>query len=316
MAIAERHVLTAAAARSVAAARAWRRGAAYRFFDAAFARQTDAEALADRSVGLLADDALITDLFAPLVSALRDDPWFEPPFRVSRDGLRIGAVLVDTPQVVVSASVTSADRLARIGAPATVIVPGRLTVVCYWQAGGVKVRRWAAGSVAAGATLATLAPCTELETLHPRDGQVVVIDGREQAQLLVGAHADVVTLTATIRADAAPLMREYRIVDGAPVRLGMLDDRGARGDMLLALLRHSGRADAGDCFADATHDAAYFRRWSAMREWLALDVRAALPRLRAMALDDPHAEVRAAATATLAVVEAQLAARTPDLCPA
>jgi hypothetical protein len=45
-----------------------------------------------------------------------------------------------------------------------------------------------------------------------------------------------------------------------------------------------------------------------MREWLALDAAAALPRLRALA-DDPHHEVRAAARATLPLVEARL-------CPA
>jgi hypothetical protein len=314
--IADRATLAAAAIRSQAAARAWRQADPYRAIAAALASGTDATALADQAAIVLADDALIAALVAPLVDHLRADPWYEPPFRVSRDGLRIGAVLVDTPAVAVSASITSADGLARIGPPATVIVPGRLTVVRYWRGGGVMLRRWSAGKVAADATLASLPPCAEIAPLYPQEGAVIRIDGREQAQLLANAQADVVTLTATIRVDPAPLMREYRIADGAAVRLAMLDDRGARGDMLLALLRHSGRADAGDCFADATHDAAYFRRWSAMREWLALDARAALPRLRAMASGDPHPEVRAAAIATLAAVDGQLAARTRSLCPA
>jgi hypothetical protein len=81
--------------------------------------------------------------------------------------------------------------------------------------------------------------------------------------------------------------------------------------MLLTLLRVSGRADAGDVFDAATHGPAPHARWSAMREWLALDADAAAPRLDAMAAGDPDPEVRDLARATRALV-----ARRRVACPA
>ena len=78
--------------------------------------------------------------------------------------------------------------------------------------------------------------------------------------------------------------------------------------LLLAYLRAARRADAAPAFETATRAPAYFLRWAAMREWLALDARAALPRLRALA-HDTNAEVRAAARATLPQVQAALACR-------
>ena len=43
-------------------------------------------------------------LLAPLVEALAAYPFFEPPFRISRDAVRTGAVLIDTPMVSISMS--------------------------------------------------------------------------------------------------------------------------------------------------------------------------------------------------------------------
>jgi hypothetical protein len=72
--------------------------------------------------------------------------------------------------------------------------------------------------------------------------------------------------------------------------------------MLLAFLRLAGRADAGPQFDAATRDPAFHLRWAAMREWLALDARAAMPRLEAMMVADPHVEIREAAARTLATI--------------
>ena len=71
--------------------------------------------------------------------------------------------------------------------------------------------------------------------------------------------------------------------------------------MALTLLRHLGRTDAAPLFAEATQADDFALRWHAMRELVALDPAAALPRLTAMAAADPHPEVRRAAQATLAL---------------
>ena len=301
----DRAALAAARARSVATARAWRDGVAYRDlaarFDAVDAR--DIEAVAAVAQHWLATPGAAVALLAPLIDALAGDDWFEPPFRVSRDPLRVGAILFDHPAVSIGASVLSARALAALPVPTSVSVSGRLTLVRYVRAGGARLRLWTADRAGPDFSRADAAPLAPLGTVSLTDDMILRIDGRTRAARIEDAADDVVTITATIRAATDPFQRDYALPSGALTRIATNDDGAARTQMLLTFLRHAGRADAGDCFAAATRDDAFFLRWAAMREWLALDALAALPRLRAM-LDDPHAEVRAAAAQTLPVVEA------------
>ncbi|MGK6354441.1 hypothetical protein ACMGDH_04350 [Sphingomonas sp. DT-207] len=251
----------------------------------------DAEPAAERAEQLLADGRWIAALLDPLLAALARDPLFEPPFRPRRDAARTGFSIHESPAVSLIASVTHAAALARLPAPRTIVLSGRVTVTRVLRSGGAHWRRWRAddrGEACTGAPPVTLA-----------EGAVERIDGRREARLLAGAGSDVVTLTATIRAGAAPLLREFDLETGQLVRVADGDDRSSRAQMLLAFLRASGRADAEPCFDKATRDAAHQLRWAAMREWLMLDAGAALPRLARMAGDDPHPQVRAAARRTL-----------------
>ena len=284
----------------------WQASAEYRALAAAFADcpAEDPEPAAIRAEHLFADAGWAAALLYPLLAALATDPFFEPPFKVSRDALRIGAILFECPAAAITASVTSAAAMAILPLPATLVVSGRVQVTRTIKAGGAALRRWRAGLLAPDFSAGTAAPCEEIAPISLADGDVRRCDGRIEAQLLAGAQTDVVTLVATIRAGAAPLMREYAIADRRLLRVASADDRASRSEMLLAFLRLSGRADAGGRFEAVTHDPAFHLRWAAMREWLALDARAALPRLAEMAVDDPNREVRAAATQTLAVVEA------------
>ncbi len=285
-------------------------------------------ALAEHFAGLPADDPVAAtrraesllrgadwaaELLAPLIEALREDPLFEPPFKVSRDRFRTGAVLFDHPAVSISACLSRAEALRTAPPAATVLFSGRLSVTRYVEAGGARLRRWITDPVPPDAGDTMLPTCREMPDVCLRDGEVRTLDGRSEAQLVVSPATDMMTLVATIRAGVAPLMREHRIVDGAAVRLASADDRASRAEMLLAFLGRAGRSDAGDRFEAATRDPAFHLRWAAMREWLALDARAALPRLEAMARDDPHGQVRAAAAATIGRVRARIdqAARCP-----
>lgn len=193
--------------------------------------------------------------------------------------------------------------------PATVIVSGRMAVTRWVRAGGATLRRWRTEPVTPQFTAALAAPCTPLDPVALADGAMLRVDGRTDGQLATGATSAMVTLTATIRTGAAPLMREYRVADGALLRVGSGDEAASRVEMLLTFLRESGRADAGQRFAEATRDPAFQLRWAAMREWLALDARAALPRLREMAASDPHGEIRASARVTLATLRTRLSCR-------
>lgn len=305
------HSRLAAAEAASAFARNWRQSAPYRHAMALFAHcdeKTSAEAVADRATSLLADAGWANDLIAPMIDALALDPWFDPPLRFSRDSLRTGAILIDHPAVTITAAVLSAATLATAPRPATVVVPGRLSVVRYERGGGATLNLWRAEPAGADFSAAGAPPCRPAGAVRLVDRLVRRIDGRTHAQLIEHATSDVVTLTATIRTDSAAVMREYARSDGALVRVAALDDAASRTQMLAALLRHAGRIDAAEAFDQASRDPAHFVRWAVMREWLALDAATALPRLRAM-LHDPHAEVRDAAAQMVPLVEARLQCR-------
>jgi hypothetical protein len=305
---ATRAAMIAARARSAATMREWRESAAYRTAAAAFAECADSpEQAADRAECLLADEDWAGTLIAPLADALAADSFFEPAFKFHRDARRVGAVLLDCPAASIAASVGSAAAMATLPAPRTIVFTGRIAVTRVVKAGDARLRRWTTTPDPLGNTR-----CVPAGSWPLRDGAIHRTDGRHQAQSIGDATSDVVTLVATIRAGAAPLMREYDLETGALQRVADADDRPSRTAMLLRFLRVAGRSDAATCFEDATRAADFHLRWAAMREWLALDAARAAPRLAEMTANDPSDEVRIAATHMLRVVEARLAeARCP-----
>ena len=290
----------------------WRGGAAFQAARSAFVDcEYEPERAADAAERLLTDAGWAEAMLAPLVEALAADPFFEPPFKAHRDALRIGTVLFDCPATSIAASVTNATAMAT-RPPATIVFTGRIAVTRTVKAGGARLRRWRTDVQGTGFGAAHTPRCTPMAPIALQDGGVHRIDGRTQAQLVAGAESDVVTIVATIRAGAAPLMREYDIASGALVRVADADDRPSRTEMLLRFLRAAGRADAGACFAEATRAPGFHLRWAAMREWLALDATSAAPRLAEMACGDSDPEVREAAARMLPIVAQRLAeARCP-----
>jgi hypothetical protein len=286
----------------------WRTSAAYCALESRFGEcPADCpEAVAALGARLLGDSDWVAGLLAPLLDALAGDPFFEPRLRSNRDPARTGAVLFECPAASLIAGVTDA---AAMPMPERVVFTGRMTVTRYVRSGGAVLRRWRAEPLSGDFSAAGAAPCEPLPPIDLADGDVVRADGRSEAHLAGDPRSDMVTLAITART-GMPLMREYRIADGALLTAASADDRASRTEMLLTFLRQSGRADAGPCFEAATRDDAFHLRWAAMREWLGLDARAALPRLAEMAGHDPNTEIRAAATATLAYVRQRLS------CPA
>ncbi|HEY0624245.1 hypothetical protein [Sphingomonas sp.] len=277
-----------------------------------FAELQDATAIEQRAAAWITDPRRVAALLAPLTDALRADPWFEPPFKASRDRLRTGVVLLDCAAVTISATVTRAADLNQLAAPATVVLPGRVTLTCYVRGGEARMRRWRAEAAGRAFSAATAAPAREITPLTLKDGTLIRQDGRTTGHLLTDAKRDIVTLTATIKPDADPLMREYSVTDGAFVRAACADDTASRIEMLLTFLRVSGRTDATTLFDNASHHPAFHLRWAAMREWLMLDGRSARSRLAEMCADDANAEIRAAAAATLPILDQRL----EPSCPA
>ncbi|MFA5988914.1 MAG: hypothetical protein WC803_04825 [Sphingomonas sp.] len=282
---------------SVEVAQAWRQGAGFQRLVRAFSGLEDrpAECVAEQAASLFSSADWLKELLAPLLAALGDDWWVQPPLRIGREGARISAVLYESRAVAISASVLSADALASAPPVASVVVPGRMIVSCCHSGGGARRALWDGGRIGENFTAAAAPVCINIGEELLVDGAVMRHDGRHLGQVIHSAQRDVVMVTAAIRADAAPFTREYATSSGALVRLAPLDDCGSRAQMLMALLRHCGNEQAGRVFEQMSYDPAFFVRWSAMREWLAMDACAALPRLVVMAMGDPHEDVRRAA---------------------
>lgn len=296
-----RDAIAAARVRSLAAGRAWTDDAAVRAVTARFADVTTLAEGEAAARALVEDAGWVAAMLGPWIARLRDDPLFEPPFKSQRDMLRTGMVLAETP--VASVTMAAIDPLAPAARvlPDTVVVGGRVSWTRYLRGGQARLWRWRADRIDAQWHGGIAAPARPLGVQPLTDGAVVRLDGRSDAMLLVDPASAVVSVTITLRPGAAPFLREYDRAGGALVRVATLDDGAARSTMLLTLLRELGQADAA-VFDSLSRDPAFFVRWDAMREWLAVDARAALPRLRGMT-GDPHPEVRAAAQAMLPMVE-------------
>lgn len=305
----DRQFLAASNQLSGEVAQAWSASPGYRRLAKAFsgADNEPAEALAARAQSLFAEPGWISALLDPLVEALRGDPWFEPPFRVNRDAGRIGAVLFESPALRLSASVVAPmARHAAVPPGASVVVPGRLSVIYCHRTGGARWAQFAAGPAEDDFSARTARACVPVGETVLEAGGVYRHDGRVAGQLTLGGSGAVVLVTAMMFGQAARYTREYSIATGALARVSALDDGGSRAQMLLAFLACTARAEAPEILADISRDRAFFVRWSAMQHWLTVDARGAMPRLREMAAADDHADVRGAAAAMVPVVETHL----------
>src|SRR5688500_12513030 len=105
-----------AAARAEAAAltAAWNEGSAHRRFTEAMAGcdTRDAESAAAKIVELFEDERWLDSLVAQLAEALRQNPFFEPPFRHTSSEVHNGLIVFEDENVSVGAGVTSVASLA------------------------------------------------------------------------------------------------------------------------------------------------------------------------------------------------------------
>lgn len=287
---------------------AWHAGAGYRRMADSFAGVLDHETdVVDRAEALFQNTDWLDRLLAPLVDALAADPWFEPPIRTSRDRLRCGAILFQSPAVTITMSVLSATRLRMLPAPATAVFSGRLGVTKYLRGAGATLQRWRVPPLPEPCLAGAMGRAVPLSPLALTDGMIVRNDGRTSAHAVTAARCDVVTLAATIHVGGDSVAREYDAQSGSFMRMATNDEGAARAQLLLSLLRASDAAGSAAVFDIATRDRAFFLRWSAMREWLAHDCQAAWHRLNEMAIADPHPDIREAALATIAQLSRQAA---------
>lgn len=148
-------------------------------------------------------------------------------FDAGRDRGAGDIVLLNAPAARVTMGAIRHRAEAIRALPATVVVEGHVAWTRYLRAGNARLWRWRADLVDPGVHGGTAMSVRPLSVQPLEDGDIVRIDGRSDAMLLLDATADIVVVTVTLRHGAAPLLREYDRVGGAMVRLVPRDGKAA-----------------------------------------------------------------------------------------
>lgn len=250
------------------------------------------------------DEAGLAEMFSCLVNAAAADPYFRPSLRSLTSAIHSGILLTHTADLTLFVSVRPAEGLAakrrsRDG-QRSIVFPGQQSLYRFVRSGGATFSFWEAPAIEAGFTAEASGRCRLVERRRLADGEMLEIDGRTRTFVIEHAASDLVYLQAITSAGRAPLTVEYDSDTHEYVGASSTDEVSSRTQMMLSLLRTMNRTDAVPLMVEMLGSPHFYARWQAMRELIALDAEAALPHLEAMAAEDPHPEVRAAASATLA----------------
>jgi hypothetical protein len=266
----------------------------------------DAESVAAAVGTLFDDDAFVGDLIEGLASAMRRDPWFEPPFRHMSGGIHRGIVVYEDELVSVALAVTDVHRLAAKkagGGGGSILFSGQVELFRFVRAGGARLAFWSAPPITAAFSAATAGRCRRDGERSIADGETLRVDGRRESFVIEHAAANLFVLQASVKPDRAPVAAEYDAVTHEYVGCSAADDSASRIQMITTLLRKLGCEAAFPAIAEFLDHPSFFVRWHVMRELLGLDAEAALPLLKRMAARDPHAETRRTARTVLDRIE-------------
>ncbi len=248
------------------------------------------------------------------------DPFAVPPLRAFGDMGFGGLMLAECGPMNLSLLVRSWNMTEP---PASVTFRPGHVLTRIVRSGGARALHYRAALTeperAGQFVAARTAPCNLVGETALVAGTSFATDKSGEAFLVVGGDGDVVLLQLSVAVPSPVPTRCYAANDGRLLRTAASSPQGSFQQMALSLLRMMGRRDAAPQFAAALATDDFAARWQSMRELVALDALAARPHLAAMAAGDPHPEVRAAAAATLTIVDRHLAAHAqpePEPCPA
>lgn len=251
----------------------------------------------------LADTGWLVERLDAALALIAADPFARVPLRVVGGEGAGGLILAERGAIRLSLQVQPAGFVTPTKA---LFIPGR-SAVRILADGGAKVRFHHVALTpdeAAGAFVAaTAARCHSDPPRAVTAGEVWTLDTARTTFTLSDAYRDLLLLELAVQPPSPLPVRSYDIASGRLVRTASARRDGSFRQMALTLLRHLGRNDVAPLFAAETTSGDFAARWSAMREFVALDPAAAHPHLARMAATDPHPEVRRAATATLALYE-------------
>lgn len=246
---------------------------------------------------------VIEELIADLVDRSRADPFFRPPFHHLASDIHEALVVYDHPLMTILLGVTGVDKLAhkksgKRGAT-SIGFTGHLTLYHFIDAGEAELSFWEAPYIGDDFLASEAGTCRPAGHRRIADGETLAVDGRRESFVIQHAARDIFYMQAIIRAGAGPVSVEYDSKSRQFVGASSTNEASSRIQMMASLLRTMGRDDAVPLLAELAQSPQFYTRWYLMREMLAMDAEAALPHLRRMAAQDPHPEVRGAATQTL-----------------
>lgn len=252
----------------------------------------------------LADTRWLAARLGEAAALLAADPFARPPLRPVGDGAGAGGlILAERGAVRLSLQLHPVERGGGPAATA-LFIPGAAAIRIL-AAGGASLHRHNAALTPAEAhgafTAAGAAPCRSAPPRPLAADEMLVLDTARDSFTLSGATGDVLLLELAVQPPSPIPIRSYDLATGRLVRVSASRRDSSFRQMALALLRTFGRTDAAPLFAAETQAEDFAARWSAMREFVALDPAAAHPHLARMAAADPHPEIRHAAKATLAL---------------
>ena len=288
----------------------WNAGPEQAAFAAAIAayESASAEGIAREVCTLLGDESWVDTLVGTLAGALREDSFFEPPFRPLNSDIHSGLVVYEDDHVSIAAGVMSVTALAgkknRAPGPASVAFPGQVEIFRFLKAGGATLSLWESDVIGPHFTAALAGGCRQTGERRIADGEILVVDGRRQSFVVEHAASNLVLLQASVKVDRAPVSAEFDRQTGQYIGCSAADDSASRLQMLTTLLRKLDGEAAFPAIAEFLDHPNFFVRWHVMRELLGLDAEAALPHLKRMAASDPHPENRRAARLVLDRLEA------------
>jgi hypothetical protein len=284
----------------------WDHGPVHRRFDEAMASlppTPTAEQVAETVRSLFADHAWVDLLVSALADRMREDPFFEPPFRSLNSDLSAGLLVFEDEKVSIAIAVTRPLQVAvqknRSRGATSVGFSGQLNLLKFVKAGGATLSFWEAPLIGAGFSAAGAGACHRTGARKIEDGEILLVDGRHQSYVIDGLRGSMVLLQATIAVDQAPLGVEYDSEMGHYVGCSATGDTSSRIQMITTLLRKLDHQAAFPAIAAFLDHPDFFVRWHVMKELLGLDAEAALPHLKRMAATDPHPDPRRAARIVL-----------------
>lgn len=255
----------------------------------------------------ITDPRWLAERLAQALALIQADCFARPPLRPVGGGALGGLLLAEAGPIRLTLLLRPFDAARFEGDPTPLFVPGR-TLTHILKPGGamMRVHRVAvsAAEEAGGFTAAAASLCTTTPPHALGAGELIALDTARECLSFSGGDADMLMLEIAVQPPSQLPIRAYDAASGRLVHVSASRRDSSFRAMGLALLRTLGLTDAAPLFVAESECADFGARWNAMRELVALDRAAALPRLAAMAAGDPHPEVRRAAAATQALIQA------------